>query len=114
MDLCDSSSSPEARDGLRILIVEDLADSAQSTALLLRLYGHQVTISADGFDGVELARSEKPDVVLIDIGLPGMDGHAVARKISETRERRCGSPLLASAKTLIAIDRRKRGSICTC
>ncbi len=80
------------RKGLRVLIVEDLADSALSMAMLLKLYGHEVSISANGVDGIESARNAKPDVVLIDIGLPGLDGHAVAKEISDQRDGR--TPLL--------------------
>lgn len=88
----ESDDRLPGRKGLRVLIIEDLADSALTTAMLLRLYGHDVQISANGLDGIESARQGKPDVVLLDIGLPGIDGHAVAEKIS--RERTGRTPLL--------------------
>jgi CheY-like chemotaxis protein len=70
-------------DGLRVLVVEDNADSATSLALLLRLQGHEVKIALDGPTGLQVAQDNWPDVVLLDIGLPGLDGYLVARGIGE-------------------------------
>lgn len=70
-------SLPERRP-LRILVVEDNLDSAESLRMFLELFGHGVTLAHTGPDGVEAARALRPDVVLCDIGLPGMDGFAVA------------------------------------
>src|SRR4029079_6876816 len=72
---------------LRILVVEDNLDSAESLRMFLELFGHGVTLAHTGPDGVEAARALRPDVVLCDIGLPGMDGFAVAgilRRYPET------------------------------
>jgi CheY-like chemotaxis protein len=67
---------------LRVLVIEDHQDSAESLRMLLRLYGHRVEVARTGLDGVEAARAFRPDVVLCDIGLPGgMDGYAVARAL---------------------------------
>jgi len=62
----------------RILIVEDDADSAQSLALLLRFDGNDAQVARDGPSALETARALKPDVVVLDIGLPGMSGYEVA------------------------------------
>jgi signal transduction histidine kinase/CheY-like chemotaxis protein len=70
-------SLPEKKP-LRILVVEDDLDSAESLRMFLELFGHGVTLAHTGPDGVEAARTLRPDVVLCDIGLPGMDGFAVA------------------------------------
>jgi CheY-like chemotaxis protein len=72
-----------APDGrlLRVLVVEDNPDSAESTALILRLYGHDVRTAGDGSTALSLAAAAPPDVVLLDIGLPGMDGCEVARRL---------------------------------
>src|SRR5690242_9513440 len=78
--------------GLRILIAEDYADAAESMATLLRMYGHDVEIAANGPTALEKARTDKPDVVLLDLGLPGMSGYDVARQLSEHRPRK--TPLL--------------------
>jgi two-component system CheB/CheR fusion protein len=70
-------------DALKILVVEDNADSAESMALLLRLNGHEVRIAHDGPSALAEARSFEPQVVLCDIGLPGMDGYEVAARLRE-------------------------------
>jgi two-component system CheB/CheR fusion protein len=72
----------------RVLIVEDSDDSRTTLVQLLKLHGYEVAAAADGMTGYELIRQNSPDVVLLDIGLPGMDGYAVARKVrSELSER---------------------------
>jgi len=73
----------ESARGLYILIVEDSIDCAESTALLLRMYGHAVAIACTGPAAVEHALAQPPDVVLLDIGLPGMSGYAVAKRLNE-------------------------------
>ena len=65
----------------RVLTIEDYADARDSLRSLLELSGHEVREAADGPTGVELALRLQPDVVLIDIGLPGLDGYGVARRI---------------------------------
>ena len=67
----------------RVLVVDDSADAAESLALLLRMNGHQVTIAYDGRRAVELAASERPSVMLLDLGLPGMDGYEVCRQVRQ-------------------------------
>ena len=74
-----------------ILIVEDNADAREAMRMLLELDGHQVMAAAEGAEALELARSKDPDVALVDIGLPGIDGYEVARRIRADGERR---PLL--------------------
>jgi CheY-like chemotaxis protein len=69
--------------GLRILVVEDDADTARSMASLLRLYGHRVRVAQDGPAALRLARRTRPDVVLLDLGLRGMDGWGVARRLGK-------------------------------
>jgi two-component system CheB/CheR fusion protein len=65
---------------VRVLVVEDNADAAESLSMLLELAGHQVRLARDGLEALELARHEAPEVMLVDIGLPGMDGYEVARQ----------------------------------
>ena len=67
--------------GQRILVVEDNRDAADSLRLLLGLYGYEVAVAYCGHDGVRAAQQHRPDVVLCDIGLPGLDGYAVARRL---------------------------------
>jgi CheY-like chemotaxis protein len=66
---------------LRILVVEDHRDTAESLRVLLELWGHEVTVASSGPDGVTVAGQSPPDVVLCDIGLPGLDGYGVARTL---------------------------------
>ena len=70
--------APTPHDMRRILVVEDNADAAESMRLLLDGIGHQVTVVNDGNAAVAAARTLRPDVVLLDIGLPGMDGFQIA------------------------------------
>ena len=77
------SSSPEvaadrARTGRRVLVVDDNRDAARLMAELLRASGHAARSFHDGPSALEAARAFRPDVVLLDIGLPGMDGYEVA------------------------------------
>jgi CheY-like chemotaxis protein len=71
---------------LSILVVDDNRDVAESLALLLEMDGHQVQIANDGQAALEMARSVRPDVILLDIGLPGMDGYAVAKALRQSPE----------------------------
>ena len=65
----------------RLLIVEDNTDAAESLMMLLELLGHRVRVVHDGVAALEAATANVPDVMLIDIGLPGIDGYEVARRI---------------------------------
>jgi PAS domain S-box-containing protein len=72
----------EAADsGRRILLVEDNQDAAETLGELLRIWGHEVRIAYEGTGALDQARAETPDIVLLDIGLPGMDGYEVARAL---------------------------------
>ncbi len=70
-----------AADRLRILIVEDSRDAADSLRMLLELSGYEVNVAYTGPEGVEKARAWRPDIVLCDIGLPGLDGYGVATEL---------------------------------
>jgi two-component system, chemotaxis family, CheB/CheR fusion protein len=65
----------------RMLIVDDNVDSAETMAMLQGLYGHQTRTANTGPEAIKIAAEFLPEVVLLDIGLPGMDGHEVARKL---------------------------------
>ncbi len=68
---------------LRVLVVEDNVDAAESLATLLRVWGHDVQVVHDGLQALDAARGRRPEVVLLDIGLPGLDGYQVARRLRE-------------------------------
>jgi signal transduction histidine kinase len=73
-----AAGRPQVR---RVLVVDDNRDSAESLAALLGLLGHEVRQAYDGPGGLDLARSWIPDLVLLDLGMPGMGGHEVARRL---------------------------------
>jgi signal transduction histidine kinase len=82
-------------DGLRILIVDDLAAAADSMRVLLEMKNYRVRTAYDGMEALEIAGHFAPDVVLLDIGLPEMDGYEVARQLRQLPE--------ASAALLVAL-----------
>jgi two-component system CheB/CheR fusion protein len=64
-----------------VLVVEDSRDAADSLRMLLGRLGHEAKVAATGPEGVRVAQDWSPDVVLCDIGLPGLDGYGVARQL---------------------------------
>jgi CheY-like chemotaxis protein len=74
-----STSSPR-----RVLVVDDSRDTAESTATLVRLWGHEVRVAFDGAGAISLAASFHPNLILLDIGLPGMSGYEVVRRLRES------------------------------
>jgi CheY-like chemotaxis protein len=86
----DGSAAPS----LRILIIDDEADNAASLAMLLQLSGYQVETACCGNAAETAVRSRLPDVLFIDIGLPGEDGYAVAKRLR---------PLFVAKPLLIAL-----------
>jgi len=75
---------PTAAIARRILVVDDNVDVVETTTMLLSLSGHQVRSAKDGLQALHLASEFRPDVVLLDIGLPLMDGYEVARRLRQT------------------------------
>jgi CheY-like chemotaxis protein len=71
---------------LRILIVDDHADSARMLALVLKMEGHEAKVVFDGPTAIAAANVQKPDVVLLDISLPGMSGIEVAAELRRNPE----------------------------
>jgi CheY-like chemotaxis protein/anti-sigma regulatory factor (Ser/Thr protein kinase) len=67
----------------KILVVDDNVDAAKTIASLLEAAGHQVFLAYDGPTAIETARENRPDTILLDIGLPGMDGYEVARSLRQ-------------------------------
>jgi DNA-binding response OmpR family regulator len=67
----------------RVLIVDDNRDAADALAMLLRHTGHEAFVAYDGKTALAAAETDRPDVVLLDIGLPGMSGHDVCRQVRE-------------------------------
>jgi CheY-like chemotaxis protein len=73
---------------LRVLVVDDNQDSRESLGMLLGFWGHDVLTASDGREAIDVARQERPDVVLLDIGLPGIDGYEVARRMLAQADKR--------------------------
>ena len=93
----ETQSLPDAvaiLGGQRILVVDDNIDAAESVAMWLRLEGHEVRKVADGLQAVAIAQVFAPQIVLVDIGLPGINGYEVARRL---RHKSAGGPLLLIA-----------------
>jgi CheY-like chemotaxis protein len=88
-----------------VLLIEDNVDARQSLRTLLEHEGHRVVDAADGPSGLARAEATRPDIVLIDIGLPGMDGYEVARRI---RARRGAEPILVAITGYGRADDRQR------
>jgi len=81
---------------LRVLIADDHVDAAETLAMLVGLEGHAVEVACNGQDALMLARRLRPDVAILDIGMPGLDGHAVAHRIRQTQ---AGASMLIVALT---------------
>jgi signal transduction histidine kinase/CheY-like chemotaxis protein len=76
-----AEAAPAASAGRRILIVDDNVDGAESLAELLRLHGHAARTAHSGPDALTAAAAHRPEIIFLDIGLPGMDGYEVARRL---------------------------------
>ena len=81
-----SSASPPAPGARKVLIVDDNIDAADSLARILVLRGHEAHTAYDGLQAIERAKALRPDVVLLDIGLPGSNGYEVAKRLREELE----------------------------
>lgn len=90
------SAPPIVERSTRVLVVEDNRDAATTLRLILERHGHVVEVAHDGSDGLEAAREFRPEVVVCDIGLPGLDGYAVAAALRADHR--------FSAKRLIALS----------
>jgi two-component system, sensor histidine kinase len=99
----EGTSGPPKR---RILVVDDNRDAAESLAILLRMLGHDVRTVYDGPQAIAQAEIYRPDLLLLDIGLPGMDGYEVARRL-RLEPRASGAKLVALTGYAREEDRRR-------
>ena len=90
----------------KILIVEDNDDSRELVVKVLKNKGYQTVEAVDGEDAVEKAVAEKPDLILLDISIPKMDGYAVAKKLKSLEEFR-DIPIVALTAHAMKGDREK-------
>jgi CheY-like chemotaxis protein len=70
----------------RLLVVDDNKDAANSLAALLRLQGHEVRVAHNGLSGLEIAKTYRPEMIFLDIGMPEMDGYEVARRLRNDQD----------------------------
>ena len=77
------STGPASAATRRVLVADPCADTVESTALLLRLWGHDVRGAASGPAALELARAYRPDTILMEVALPGLNGFEVARRLRQ-------------------------------
>jgi PAS domain S-box-containing protein len=103
----NGSDSGNGKHVSRILIVDDNADSARGLSRLLKLLGHEVRTAHDGLEAVAVAPAYRPDVVLLDIGLPGMDGYEVARQLRQ--DEACRGCTIVAVSGYGQEDDRRRG-----
>ena len=97
----DLHPDPPDAPGLRVLVVEDDADLAASLAGWLGRLGHEVRVAADGPAALRDAEATRPDVVLLDLGPPGMDGYEVAERVHQEL-----APAMPKAPLVIAVTGR--------
>jgi len=98
----------EAAGGARVLIVEDNDDAREMLALLLERRGFRVVTAGDGGAGVEQAFEQCFDAAVVDIGLPGLDGYEVARRLRA--DGRCAEMLLVALSGYGRVEDRLRSS----
>jgi CheY-like chemotaxis protein len=79
----NQAADPPPAMPLRILVVDDNTDGAESLGMVLRLAGHTVEVAHDGPTALRMAATQQPHVVVLDIGLPGMDGYEAARRLRQ-------------------------------
>ena len=96
---------PPSVRGRRVLVVEDDVNAAASLALVLKEWGCQVQVAHDGSEAVRAVRDQRPDAVLVDLCLPGMDGYQVARRLREEVDLR-GARVVAMTGSAEAAERR--------
>jgi CheY-like chemotaxis protein len=82
----EGKAQPATPVGLRVLVVDDNVDAAHTLAMLVQLAGHDVRVAYDGPPALTLAQAFQPQVVLLDLNLPAMDGYEVARRLRERPE----------------------------
>jgi PAS domain S-box-containing protein len=87
--LDESAAAPKkAENPLRLLVVDDNLDAADSLQMILTLSGHEVAVAYAGLEGVQAALESKPDAMIVDLGLPGMNGYEIAERVRKTPELR--------------------------
>ncbi len=101
----ERSSDSITAASLRVLIADDNQDGAEALGLLMEIYGHEVHLAHSGAEALEVASQFRPDVGILDIGMPDLDGYEVAKRI---RHEAWGTPITLIALTGWGQDNDKR------
>jgi two-component system CheB/CheR fusion protein len=101
-----------SRPRLRVLIVDDCPDTTSSLTRLLQLWGYETRAAADGPAALALAAEFQPGVVLLDVGLPGMDGYEVARQLRRLPD--LGRPVVMSLTGYVGEEERRKALAAGC
>jgi two-component system, cell cycle response regulator DivK len=102
--------SPSTSTEQRVLLVEDNEDNRTIYSTMLRHLGYQVIEAVDGVEAVALARSEHPDIILMDISIPGIDGWEATRILREDPSTRA-TPIIALTAHALADDRERAAEV---
>jgi len=97
----------------RVLLVEDYADAREMYAEFLGLAGYQVSEAADGEQALLLAAASNPDLIVLDIGLPKIDGLEVARRLRKTKAAALVPIIALSASMIVDFEPRAHQAGCT-
>ncbi len=90
----------------KILVIEDNEQNLYLVTFILEKYGYEVIQAQNGMDGIQIAKNISPDLILLDIQLPDMDGYAVARELKSSIEKK-NTPVIAITSYAMAGDREK-------
>ncbi len=90
----------------RILVIEDNVDNYQLVRFILEQYGYETFLAVSGLEGVEAARIQSPDLILLDLALPEMDGWEVAQRL-KADPRTAPIPLVALTARTLPVDRQR-------
>lgn len=95
----------------KVLIVDDDADIVEAMRLVMEKRGHKVSFAADGNEGLAKARAEKPDVIILDVMMPGLDGFEVARELKgDSQTRNISILVLTAIKDKMGFDFQKEAN----
>lgn len=100
----------DGSDTYRVLVVDDEPTVAELIGLMLTGAGVEVCEAHDGFEAIELARTDRPDVILLDLMMPGLDGIEVCRTLREEENFRSTAIILCSAADQASVEWREAGA----
>lgn len=107
MDGTEDPPATPRNQGLRVLVVEDDADTRDTLTMLLTMEGHEVRTARTGPEALAAVRARTPDVVLLDLGLPGLDGWQVALRMRAAEAGPRKPPIIALTGRALEADRRR-------